>query len=70
MNTIKWLIEYWKEHGTKILGTVNAIIGGLSIIPNLISAAHQPYWTAAAVILSALTVQRGFTNGKDQEKNS
>ncbi len=60
------LIAYWTDHGTKILGTLGAVVGGLSVVPNLISSAHQPYWNAATVIIGALTVQRGFTNSKSQ----
>ncbi len=56
------IVSYWKDHGTKILGTLSTIVAGLSVIPNLISAQHQPYWTAASVVLGALTVQRGFSN--------
>lgn len=62
MNPLNW----WKDHGTKILGTVGAIIPGLLGIDGLIPAAQTKYWLAAGVVIGALTVQRGFTNTKAQ----
>lgn len=58
------IIALWNEHGTKILGTLQIIVTGLVAIQNLIPEAHEPYWQAAAVVLGALTINRGFTNSR------
>jgi hypothetical protein len=58
------VIRWWNRHGTKFLGSVGAIIPGLLGIHELIPAEHIKYWLAAGVIVGALTVKRGFENGK------
>lgn len=62
MNPLNW----WADHGTKILGTVTAIIPGLLGIDGLIPAPQTKYWLAAGVVIGALTVQRGFNNSKQE----
>lgn len=61
---MKFVARWWSGHGTKILGTLGAIIPGLLGIDDLIQQQDQKYWLAAGVIIGALTVQRGFTNTK------
>lgn len=56
--------EYWKAHGTKILGAVQATIPSLLSIDGLIPAGHVKWWMAAQVLLGLATVIRGFTNTK------
>lgn len=58
-------MKYWKEHGTKILGTAQTIVAGFITIPGLITAENLPYWGAANVVLAALTINRGFTNTRN-----
>lgn len=60
------IVSWWRGHGTKALGTVAAIIPGLLGIEGLIAAEHTKYWLAAGVVVGALTVQRGFTNSKQE----
>ncbi len=56
--------RWWRGHGTKILGTIGAVIPGLLGIHDLIPAKDVKYWLAAGVIVGALTVKRGFENTK------
>lgn len=56
------LIDFYHLHGTKVLGTLQAIIAGLLTIPNLFPPTAVPYVTAVSVVLGVLTVRRGFTN--------
>lgn len=61
MNPLNW----YADHGTKILGTIGAIIPGLLGIDGLVPATHTKYWLAAGVVIGALTVGRGFTNSRN-----
>jgi hypothetical protein len=65
MKLWRWLKRYWKNHGTKALGFLSMVVSGLPPIDGLIAAHHKPYWSAAGVILGALTIQRGMTNTKN-----
>jgi hypothetical protein len=56
------MIEIWKNHGTKILGTAQALVSGWVLIPNLIPADFVPLAHMVNVTLGVLTVQRGITN--------
>jgi len=62
MNPLAW----WTSHGTKILGTVGAIIPGLLGIDGLVPSTQTKYWLAAGVVIGALTVGRGFSNSKQE----
>lgn len=60
---MKAIIDYWDSHGTKILGTLAAIVAGLLVVPDLIPpGVATKALQAANVILGVLTLQRGFTN--------
>lgn len=63
---MKTLSRWWRGHGTKILGTVGAIIPGLLGIDGLIAPGHAKFWLAAGVVIGAMTVGRGFTNTRNQ----
>lgn len=67
MNMQSVLAE-WTDHGTKILGSVTAILSGLLAIPDLVSPGHVKYWAAANVVLGVLTINRGFTNSASAAK--
>jgi hypothetical protein len=67
MNWLQTAVALWADHGTKILGTLQTIVTGLVLIENLIPEAHEPYWQAAAVVLGAMTINRGFTNTRAQK---
>ena len=59
------IIKLWTNHGTKVLGAVQAvqaIIVGLLGIQGLIPQADVKYWSAAGVVLGILTVRRGYQN--------
>lgn len=60
------ILGYWRGHGTKILGGLAAIIPGLLGIDQLIPASQTKYWLAAGVVIGALTIQRGFSNSKQE----
>jgi hypothetical protein len=64
LNPVYW----WTEHGTKILGTVGAVIPGLLGIQDLIPQPHTKYWLAAGVVIGALTVRRGFVNTQQAQE--
>lgn len=66
MTALTIVLKWWGSHGTKYLGAATMIVTGLREIPNLIAAAHQPYWAAAGVVLGALTINRGFINSKPE----
>ena len=63
---MKALLKFWRGHGTKVLGTVNACISGLIAIDGLISKDSLKYWLAAGVVTGIMTVRRGVTNQKAQ----
>lgn len=56
--------KLWRSHGTKVLGTISAIVAGFVLVPDLIPATDMKWWQAANVVLGVLTVQRGFTNSR------
>jgi hypothetical protein len=56
------MLELWNHHGTKILGTAQALVSGWVLIPNLIPSDLVPLAHAINVTLGVLTVQRGITN--------
>lgn len=63
------LIQIWKDHGTKILGyaqavmgTFGAIIAALVAVPDLLEPKTMKYALAVMAVLGALTVKRGYTN--------
>lgn len=66
MNAIK---NWYKNHGTKILGTATAFIGGLqtAIIQGWLDVAHWEKQLVAVLVvaLGTSTVARGFTNTKN-----
>lgn len=59
---MEWFINQWRKNGTKWLGTVTSIVAGLQTIPGLVPSDQLKYWSAAGVILGAVTIKRGFTN--------
>ncbi len=59
---MKRLIAIWDEHGTKILGAVQAILAGWLLIPGLFPPEQIKYAQAIGVVLGVLTVKRGYTN--------
>lgn len=66
MNSIKM---WWKNHGTKILGTVTAFIGGLqtAIIQGWLDVDKWEKQVVAVLVVAmgTFTVSRGFTNSKN-----
>jgi hypothetical protein len=56
--------NYWKNHGTKILGTVTTLLGAISAAsPDTLSGLFGPRAPAIAVAAAGLlTIIRGFTN--------
>jgi hypothetical protein len=59
------LKNWWINHGTKILGTVSIIVAGLLAKDSLIDAGtFRDVVEVLDIVLGALVVQRGFTNGK------
>lgn len=52
----------WRAHGTKILGSVQAVIPSILSIKDLIPEWQVKYWMLAQVLLGLGTVVRGLTN--------
>ena len=64
MNVLLMLVGVWSAHGTKILGTAQTIVAGLITVQGLIPPDHVPLWSAANIVLGALTINRGFSNSR------
>lgn len=56
------IVELWGAHGTKVLGTLAAIVSTALLIEGLIPDAHMKYWLFANALLGGGVVKRGFTN--------
>lgn len=63
MNT---LMTFWKEHGTKLLGTAATVVSTAMLIPELVPAAQFKYLLFANALLGGGVVGRGFTNSKPE----
>lgn len=60
---MKALLDYWDQHGTKVLGSAAAIVAALLAAPALIPVgAAVKVLQIANIVLGVLTVKRGFTN--------
>jgi hypothetical protein len=68
MNVINFFVRLWHDHGTKLLGYASGIVSGFITIPGLIAGGHVKYWSAASVVLAALTVGRGYVNSANLSK--
>ena len=53
------LLEFWNNHGTKILGVVQGTIAAIAGVTGLIPDHQLKYWLGASAVL---TVWRGFVN--------
>ena len=63
---MKALLEFWKGHGTKALGTAAFIISGLLAVPNLIEpGTFLKVLQVSDIVIGALVVNRGFTNTRN-----
>lgn len=62
------MIQFWRDHGTKVLGSSQAVISGFIAISGLIPPENVKYWLAANVVIGAMTVQRGFTNTRNAQE--
>jgi hypothetical protein len=69
MKIVNGLITLWNQHGTKLLGSGTGLLSGFLAIPGLISAPHVKYWAATNVVLSIITVNRGYVNSKNLAKD-
>lgn len=60
---MKAILDFWRGHGTKLIGlsqgTIAAVCGVTGIIPD----AQLKYWLAASAVL---TFWRGFANSSNQ----
>jgi hypothetical protein len=59
---VKYISSFFRNHSTKVLGSLQAIISGFIVIPDLISSGHLKYWAATNVVLGVVTIGRGFQN--------
>lgn len=63
------LIALWENHGTKILGAANAVLGffgaviaALVAVPDLLEPQVMKYALALMGVIGVMTAKRGFTN--------
>lgn len=57
-------MSYWKDHGTKIIGSATALLGAVTTVnPDFLSGIFGPKAPAiATAVAGILTIIRGFTN--------
>ncbi len=64
--------QFWKDHGTKVLGGVTALLGTLAVLtPDQAAVYGIDAHTAlriAAIATGLGTIIRGFTNSANQGK--
>lgn len=60
MNPLNW----WTDHGTKILGFLGGTISAVAAIDGIIPPAHLKYYMGA---VSLFTFWRGFINSRNQQ---
>lgn len=53
------IIEYWRNHGTKLIGLAQGTIAAVCGVTGIIPDAHLKYWLAASAVL---TFWRGYVN--------
>lgn len=58
------MIELWNNHGTKILGTAQALLSAWLLIPDLFSPGWLKWAHAVNAALGVFTVQRGISNSR------
>jgi hypothetical protein len=64
---VKALLDYWDSHGTKILGSLAAIVAAFLVAPDLIPPGlPTKILQAANIVLGVLTVKRGFVNSQEK----
>jgi hypothetical protein len=61
------LALFYRKHGTKALGTAQALISSLAAIPDLFGKGLK-YVLALGAVLGVLTVKRGFSNSATAKK--
>lgn len=54
-----WLINFWKNHGTKLIGFVQGTVAAIAGVTGIIPESHLKYWLGASAVL---TFWRGFFN--------
>lgn len=57
------IIDFWDNHGTKLLGFAQGTIAAIAAVDGLIPASQLKYWMAA---LGVMTFWRGYTNTRNQ----
>jgi hypothetical protein len=65
---MNWVTKGWRDHGTKILGTLTTIgaacNGGDHYLTGYLSHGQHAIVSLSLSIIGALTIQRGFDNSK------
>lgn len=64
---MRTILKLYTSHGTKILGFLTMVVAGLPEVEGLVEPGHRKYWTAANIIIGAITVQRGVTNTRNSQ---
>jgi hypothetical protein len=57
-------MNFWKDHGTKILGSITTVLGAITVAaPDQLASIFGSRAPAAVVLATGLlTIVRGFTN--------
>jgi hypothetical protein len=58
------ILEFFRNHGTKIIGGAQGTIAAICGVTGIIPDAHLKYWLAASAVL---TFWRGFVNSRAQQ---
>ena len=61
VSQLLYIWEFWKSHGTRILGFAQGTIAALCGVAGIIPDNHLKYWLAASAVM---TFWRGFTNSR------
>lgn len=64
-NIMQAILDYWKNHGTKALGTASTVVGALLASPVVPPGSVRTGLEIAGLVLGALTVKRGYVNSKN-----
>jgi hypothetical protein len=65
---VNWVDGSWREHGTKLLGSLTVVLGAMQALTLWFTPRGLQLVGCAAAIVGGLTVRRGFQNSANQDK--
>lgn len=60
----------WAHHGTKLIGFAGLVVSSALAVEGLVPHEQMKWLVFANLVLSGLTVKRGFRNSKAQTPNA